>query len=112
MTDREILQAMAEMIQPIHTKIGKIEEHLGSLEKETGKIEERLGSLEKETEKIKEQQKDIDRKVDKNYGLLEQFYVEQKERDTKTNEKIAFIQADLEMQRNQINMNTATIRRY
>lgn len=53
----------------------------------------------------------IETKVDKNYDLLERFYVEQQEVNTDTADQLDVISGKLEMHDNQIARNTADLRR-
>ena len=69
------------------------------------RLEERMDRLEERVDRLEEQ-------VAKNYQLLEEFYVHQKEFNTAMLDRFAVYDGRLEMQGNQIARNTSIIKAY
>lgn len=66
-------------------------------------IDQRITNIENDVAQIKET-------VNKNYGMLEEFYVYQKEHNTQTSDTLGVIEGELEMHNNQISLNTAKLK--
>ena len=78
---------------------------LNRLEERMDRLEERMDRLEERVDRLEEQ-------VAKNYQLLEEFYVHQKEFNTAMLDRFAVYDGRLEMQGNQIARNTSIIKAY
>lgn len=115
MTDSEKLDLILGKMQGVETgvlelgrqveaKMGSMETKIGSMETKIGSIEMKIGSIETKVDSLRST-------VEKNYGLLENFYAEQKEYNTYSSERLKVIFGELEMHRSQIASNTEVLRK-
>lgn len=122
MTDSEKLDLILGRMQGVETgvlelgkqmeaKMGSMETKIGSMETKIGSIETRIGSIETKMDSIETKVDSLRSTVEKNYGLLENFYAEQKEYNTYFSERLKVIFGELEMHRSQIASNTEVLRK-
>lgn len=97
MTDTELLQMILSEIQSMKTDISELKNDVSELKTD-------VSTLKADTAEIKDT-------VNKNYGMLEEFYVYQKEHNTEVSNSLAIVEGELEMHNNQIAINTAQLKR-
>lgn len=94
MTDSEKLDLILGKMQGVETGVLELGKH----------VKAKMGSIETKVDSLRST-------VEKNYGLFENFYAEQKEYNTYFSERLKVIFGELEMHRSQIASNTEVLRK-
>lgn len=95
------LQAIASLLD---TKMNPIEKRLDNIEEDISSLKTDVSTLKSDLTELKET-------VNKNYDMLEEFYVYQKEQNTEVSNSLSIVEGELEMHNNQIARNTAQLKR-
>ncbi len=108
----EKLEAIVLCLNRLEERMDRLEERMDRLEERMDRLEERMDRLEERMDRLEERVDRLEEQVAKNYQLLEEFYVHQKEFNTAMLDRFAVYDGRLEMQGNQIARNTSIIKAY
>lgn len=113
MMDHELLSAISEMmdtkldvkLRPIEERLDKIETRLDAMDSRFDKVEARLDNVDTQLAEIKAT-------TDKNYLIVEEFFVRQQEANTAITDKIDFLEEKVNLYTDQTLKNAIQLKSY
>lgn len=108
--DQKFDQKFDEKFKPIDQRLSNLEKKVDALADTTDSLSSKVETLADTTDSLSVKFENLTETVNRNYTMLEEFYVYQKEHNTKTSETLELIEGELEMHSNQISLNTAKLR--
>ena len=103
------LQAIALLLKPIDRRLDTIERDVSTLKTDVSGLKLDVSTLKSDVSDLKLDVSELKETVNKNYGMLEEFYVHQKEHNTEIMDTLSIIEGELAMHNNQIARNTAQL---
>lgn len=117
------LQAIALLLKPIDRRLDTIERDVSTLKTDVSGLKadvstlkadvsglkSNVSGLKLDVSTLKTDVSELKETVNKNYGMLEEFYVHQKEHNTEIMDTLSIIEGELAMHNNQIARNTAQL---
>ena len=135
MGDNELLTAISKMfdekLEPINEKLTELDNKVTNLDEKVTELDEKVANLDEKVTELDEKVAELDEKVTQfdekitdfdeklqaldekvtmHYDLTVEFYGNQQESNTETNDRLKVIEGELEMHRNQIARNTSDIK--
>ena len=119
MSEDHMLHLILSKLQGIETNTFEIKDQLKNIDTRLEQVEARLDRVEARLDQVEARLDQVEVRLDqleelihKNYALVEEFYISQKEANTAIRSEIHIINGTLDMHTAQISLNTAALKEY
>lgn len=105
------ISGMKNDISSMKNDISSLKSEVSGMKSEMSTMKSEMSDMKDDISSLKSDVVEIKQTVNKNYDLLEEFYVTQKEHNTDVMCRIKIIEGEIDMHSNQIALNTADLKR-